>query len=242
MLAVIRAFAKSWVAALLIGVLIVSFAVWGVSDVFKTRAHNEVVHAGGRSLTPAEFRTEWDRAKANLERQSGQPISNELAVENRYDSRVLEMLADRESMAALVDKIGLKPADSLITREIQRIPAFFDQVSGRFDKRLYQEALARNNLTAPAFEQSVRDDIAQSHMAAGLVDGLRPPRAYGALAVVFAQEARDVSAFAVGPPAVEPPAHDSAAVEAARQRQKDREAAALASLKFVTPLPIVVRW
>ena len=219
MLAAIRVFAKSWVAAVLIGLLILSFAVWGVSDVFKTRASDEVVQAGGRGITQAEFRTEWDRAKANLEVQSGQPISNEVAVENRFDSRVLEMLADRESMAAMVDRIGLKPADSLITREIQRIPAFFDQVSGRFDKRLYEEALARNNLTAPDFEQSVRDDIAQSHMAAGLVDGLRPPRAYGALAVVFAQEARDVSAFAVGPPSVTPPAPPTEAQLAAFMKE-----------------------
>ncbi|MFM1960613.1 MAG: hypothetical protein RL588_2130 [Pseudomonadota bacterium] len=206
MLAVIRAFAKSWVAAVLIGLLIISFAVFGVSDVFRTRASQEVVHAGGRAITPAEFRTEWDRAKQNIEQQSGQQISNEMAVENRLDVRVLEMLADRESMAALIDKIGLRPADALVTREIQQIPNFFDPISGRFDKKLYQDTLARANLTPARFERSVRDDIAQSHLASGLVDGLRPPRAYGALAVVFAQEARDVSVFSVGPGAVEPPA------------------------------------
>ncbi|MCA3722392.1 peptidylprolyl isomerase [Phenylobacterium sp.] len=205
MLAHIRAFAKSWVAAVLIGLLILSFAVFGVSDVFKTRAQNEVVHAGNRSVTTEEFRAEFDRAKQNLEQQNGQQISNELAVENRFDARVLEMLADREAMAALIEKIGLRPADALITREIQKIPAFFDQVSGRFDKRLYEEALARNKLTAPQFEQSVRDEIAQSHLAAGLVDGLRPPRAFGALAVVFAQESRDLAVFNVGPGAVEAP-------------------------------------
>ena len=205
MLALIRAFAKSWVAAVLIGLLIVSFAVFGVGDVFKTRVPNEVVAAGSRSVTVEEFRSEWDRAKQNLEQQNGQQISNELAVENRFDTRVLEMLADREAMAALIEKIGLRPSDTLITREIEKIPAFFDQVSGRFDKRLYEEALARNKLTAARFEQSVRDDIAQSHLAAGLVDGLRPPRAYGALAVVFATEARDVSIFDVGRGAVEPP-------------------------------------
>ncbi|MFM8376527.1 MAG: SurA N-terminal domain-containing protein, partial [Phenylobacterium sp.] len=205
MLAVIRAFAKSWVAALLIGLLIVSFAVFGVSDVFRTRAKNEVVHAGSRVITQAEFRTEWDRAKQNVEQQSGQQISNELAVENRLDVRVLEMLADREAMAALIDKIGIRPADALVTREIQQIPAFFDPISGRFDKRLYQEALGRANLTPARFERSVRDDIAQAHLASGVVDGLRPPRAYGALAVIFAQEARDVSVFSVGPGSVTPP-------------------------------------
>ena len=206
MLAVIRAFAKSWVAALLIGLLIVSFAVFGVSDVFRTRAKNEVVHAGSRVITPAEFRTEWDRAKQNVEQQSGQQISNELAVENRLDVRVLEMLADREAMAALIEKIGIRPADALVTREIQQIPAFFDPISGRFDKKLYQEALGRANLTPARFERSVRDDIAQAHLASGVVDGLRPPRAYGALAVIFAQEARDVSVFSVGPAAVQSPA------------------------------------
>lgn len=206
MLAVIRAFAKSWVAAVLIGLLIVSFAVFGVSDVFRTRANQEVVHAGGRVITPAEFRTEWDRAKQNVEQQSGQQISNELAVENRLDVRVLEMLADREAMAALIEKIGIRPADALVTREIQQIPNFFDPISGRFDKRLYEETLGRANLTPARFERSVRDDIAQSHLAAGVVDGLRPPRAYGALAVIFAQETRDVAVFNVGPGAVQPPA------------------------------------
>ena len=62
MLAVIRAFAKSWVAAILIGLLILSFAVFGVGDVFKTRAQNEVVLAGSRSVSTAEFRAEFDRA------------------------------------------------------------------------------------------------------------------------------------------------------------------------------------
>ncbi|HMP63234.1 MAG TPA: SurA N-terminal domain-containing protein, partial [Phenylobacterium sp.] len=35
MLTAFRAFAKSWVAALLIGLLIISFAVFGMSDVLR---------------------------------------------------------------------------------------------------------------------------------------------------------------------------------------------------------------
>ena len=205
MLAVIRAFAKSWVAAVLIGLLIISFAVFGVGDVFKTRVANEIVQAGDRVITPAEFRAQWDRAKQGVEQQSGQQISNEVAVANRLDVRLIEMLADQESVAALLERIGIRPADALVTQQIQQIPSFFDPISGRFDKRLYQEALGRANLTPARFERSVRDDIAQAHLASGLVDGLRPPRAYAALAVVFAQEARDVAMFSVGPAAVEPP-------------------------------------
>ncbi|MFM8819079.1 MAG: SurA N-terminal domain-containing protein, partial [Phenylobacterium sp.] len=58
MLALIRAFAKSWVAAVLIGVLIVSFAVFGIGDVFKTRVPHEVIKAGDRSVSVETFRSE----------------------------------------------------------------------------------------------------------------------------------------------------------------------------------------
>lgn len=205
MITLIRAFAKSWVALLLIGLLIISFAVFGVGDVFRTPVPTEVVKAGNRTVSVETFRSEWDRTRQNLQVQTGQQITNELAVQERLDVRLLQSLADRQAVAALIERIGLRPSDALITAEIQKIPAFFDQLSGRFDRRLYQDALARNKLTPAMFEQSIRDDIAQSHLASGLVDGLRPPRAYGALAVVFAQESRDVLAFNVGPAAVEAP-------------------------------------
>ena len=205
MITLIRAFARSWVALLLIGLLIISFAVFGVGDVFRTPVPTEVVKAGNRTVSVETFRSEWDRTRQNLQVQTGQQITNELAVQERLDVRLLQSLADRQAVAALIERIGLRPSDALITAEIQKIPAFFDQLSGRFDRRLYQDALARNKMTPAMFEQSIRDDIAQSHLASGLVDGLRPPRAYGALAVVFAQESRDVLAFNVGPAAVEAP-------------------------------------
>ena len=44
--------------------------------------------------------------------------------------------------------------DALVTREIQQIPNFFDPISGRFDKKLYQETLGRANLTPARFERS----------------------------------------------------------------------------------------
>jgi peptidyl-prolyl cis-trans isomerase D len=54
MLAVIRSFAKSWVAAVLIGLLIVSFAVFGINDIFKNNFRDAVVQAGSRTTSSAE--------------------------------------------------------------------------------------------------------------------------------------------------------------------------------------------
>ena len=122
---------------------------------------------------------EFDRARKGLEQQVGQPVSQEMAVENKFDVRLLDELATREAFAALLQKIGVHPSDELIKQQIEKIPNFFDQVSGRFDKNLYAQTLQQNNLTVARFESGIRDEIAQQHVVAAMVNacGCRAPMA-----------------------------------------------------------------
>jgi peptidyl-prolyl cis-trans isomerase D len=206
MLAAFRAFAKSWVAALLIGVLIVAFAVWGIRDVFRGRISDAVITAGSRTITSADFKREFDQQKSALEQQYGQPIPTELAAANGLDRQILEGLGTREAFAELLRRIGLQPSDKLVVSEIQKIPAFFDPVSGRFDKKAYAQRLADNGMTVPVFERLIRDELAQQQLAMGLASGLLVPRAYSAMAAVYGLENRDVAAIEVLPTSVPQPA------------------------------------
>jgi peptidyl-prolyl cis-trans isomerase D len=206
MLSAIRAFAKSPYAAVLIGLLIVSFAVFGARDMFHAKVSDAVITAGPREVTPAEFKREFDGFKSQVEQQVGQQITPEIAAQNGLDRRVLEGLATREAFAALLTKIGIRPADKLIAAEIQKIPAFFDQVTGRFDKQSYLRRLADNGMTAASFDARVRDQITEQQAASGLVAGLRAPRAYSALAAIYGLESRDVGYFTIEPSSVPKPA------------------------------------
>jgi peptidyl-prolyl cis-trans isomerase D len=208
MLSSIRAFAKSWVATLLFGLLILSFVVFGIGnrDVFRPKFTNAVITAGSRSVSPAEFKRAFDGYKARVEQQVGRPISAELAAENGLDRQVVEGLATSEAFAEALTKMGIRPADKLIAAEIQKIPAFFDQVTGRFDKNAYQRRLADNGLTPAALEGQMRDQIAEQQAASGLIAGLRTPRAYAALAAIYTVESRDLGYFAIEPTSVTQPA------------------------------------
>lgn len=206
MLSAIRAFAKSWVALILIGLLVVSFAIFGVTDVFTSSVKDAVVQAGGRVVTRAEFRQEFDTLRKQVEQQYGQPISNDAAVANGLDKRLMQEIASREAFAEILHKAGLRPSDKLLKAQLQEVPAFFDSVSGRFDKTLYQQRLAEVGLTAETFEARLSDDIVQNHFATAVANGFRVPRAYTALGAVYELEARDVGAFAVTPQMVAPPA------------------------------------
>lgn len=205
MLTAFRAFAKSPWAAGLIVLLIASFAVFGIRDVFKGKVQNSVITAGDRSVSAADFKRTFDRVKAQKEQEIGQPITAEVAAANGLDRQILTGMATSEAFADALTKMGVRPSAKLVLAQIEKIPDFFDQVSGRFDKNAYLSKLARNDMTAAIFEGRLRDDLAQDHAARGLVAGLSAPRAYAALAAIYGTESRDIGYFVVEPGSVPAP-------------------------------------
>jgi peptidyl-prolyl cis-trans isomerase D len=206
MLTAFRAFAKSPWAAGLIVLLIASFAVFGIRDVFNGKISNAVIQAGKHSISAADFKREFDNYKARFEQQAGQPIPTEVAVQNGLDKRVLDSVATRAALGEMMHKMGIRPSDALVSKELQKIPAFFDPVSGRFDKTQFQQRLAENGLTPDRFVGLIGEDLAEQHLMRGLVGGLQMPRAYSAMAAVFMTQTRDVAMFNLPPSAVPAPA------------------------------------
>ena len=205
MLSATRKFAKSWVAAVLIGLLVISFAIFGINDAFKGNYTNDVIKAGSRHVSGPDFKREFDNFRKGAEEQAKQPISIEQAVQFGLDKRLLEELATREAFGEMLHKIGIRPSDRLVSAELRKIPAFFNPISGAFDKTLYAQRLAENGLTPARFDTMMRDQIAESHAVSAMVNGLRVPRAYSALGAVFEMEARDVGFFTVDPRSVPAP-------------------------------------
>jgi peptidyl-prolyl cis-trans isomerase D len=208
MLAYIRAFAKSPAAAILMGALVLSFAVFGIQDVFKNQITKDaVVQAGGRVIDSNQFKRMFNDYKSRLEQQQngGQPISNEDAVTAGVDRQVGEGVAIGESLAAMITKSGLKASDAQVLDEIRKTPVFFDQVSGRFDRKAYQAKLAEAGMTEAQFEDYLRDQIAQAQFVSGIAAGLSPPRTMAAAMAAFTREGRSFSYFTVDTRTAGPP-------------------------------------
>jgi peptidyl-prolyl cis-trans isomerase D len=223
MLSATRKFAKSWVAAVLIGLLVISFAIFGINDAFNGNYTNDVIKAGSRTISGPDFRREFDNFRKAAEEQSKQPVSIEQAVEFGLDKRLLEELATREAFGEMLHKIGVRPSDRLVSAELRKIPAFFNPISGAFDKALYEQRLGENGLTPARFDTLMRDQIAESHAASAMVNGLRVPRAYSALGAVFEMESRNVGYFTIDPRSVPAPALPTDAQLTAFMKEKSAQ-------------------
>lgn len=207
MLAAIRNFAKSWPARILLIILAISFVGWGANQSgLSAISGDQIIKAGSRTVGTFAFRREYDNYKKRLEQQTGQQVTQEMAEENRLDSVVLNGLATREAFAELLAKAGIRPSDKLILEQIQKVPAFFDPITGRFDKKTFQQRLGENGMTPKDFDAVLRDEMASQHWAVAIQNGLAVPRTYGGLAAVFALESRDLSYFALTPQSVPQPA------------------------------------
>jgi peptidyl-prolyl cis-trans isomerase D len=212
MLAGFRSFAKSPFAVVLFGLLIVSFAVFGISDVFRHPPGKWVIAAGSRNMSPDDFKAQFETFRKR-EQAQGQTLTPDIAVEQGIDRKMLSELALRESLAELIRKLGVRPSDKLVgdtlREQLASLPPGqrpFDPITGKFDSKMYAALLAQNELTPARYEASLRDDIAQAHLLSAVHTGLHAPRIYSALQAAYGLEGRDLAAFAINPAIIEKPA------------------------------------
>jgi peptidyl-prolyl cis-trans isomerase D len=208
MLSYIRAFAKSPVAVVIFALLILSFLVFGIGDVLGARAvKDSVVQAGSRSIDSLAFKQRFDQFKKSVEQQqnNGQPITTEQAAQAGLDKALVDQLAGSEAFAEVFRKAGVIPSDALVVTELRKNQAFFDPITGKFDRPTYQSRLAQAGMTEAQFEGILRDETAQTHYITGLAAGLSVPRTYLASLATYAREGRDFSWFTVPPSVTGPP-------------------------------------
>ena len=86
MLDALRNAAGTWVAKLLLFLLVVSFAVWGISGQHdrRLRQQSHVITAGGTTVSPNDYRLAYDRQMQLLSQQFGTRLTREQATGARH--------------------------------------------------------------------------------------------------------------------------------------------------------------
>lgn len=192
MLVQMRSFTRGWIAYLLLFVLTVAFAIWGIQDVFSGVGSQNLVKVGNRSIRPPELTREL-QLTLRQERSQGNSMSQTQAIEAGVHLQLLENMIARYALYEYAEKIGVSASDATVAQRIREIPAVSNPVTGEFDEAAYDGFLQQLGYARPDFEADIRGDLTTNMLMEALIAGTRAPSSFGALALAYETEQRVIS-------------------------------------------------
>jgi peptidyl-prolyl cis-trans isomerase D len=141
---------------ILIGMLVISFAVWGVADIFTGYGSQTLIRVGDTELNSQDYmRAQQDVLRA-MSAQAGRSLSLQEARALGLDSRVLERLIGGAAVDAHARHLRLGISDAALLEEIMKDPAFQDPAGG-FSPLAFQQALNSINMNEQSYLASLRE-------------------------------------------------------------------------------------
>lgn len=224
MLQAIRSKASSFVVKLLFGILVVSFGIWGIGDIFRNRGvDTTVATVGSKKIDAQELNQEVRREAERLRTaMRGAQLEPEQLKQFGIVDASLQRLINRDLIDLEIDHLQLALSDDSVRQAIVANPAFHNQ-TGQFDRILYKQLIANQRMSEAQFERQLRDDMVRVELNAAIGDGvLAPPELVDTLYKNRAE--RRVAEVAVVPTTAvpEPGAPSDADIAKAYEQHQDQ--------------------
>ena len=141
---------------ILIGMLVISFAIWGIADIFTGYGKQTLIRVGDTEITPQDYlRAQQDVLRA-MSAQAGRSLSLQEARALGLDSRVLERLIGGAAVDNHARALHLGIGDAALLEDIMKDPAFKD-TTGNFSPLAFQQALHSIGMTEQGYLISLRE-------------------------------------------------------------------------------------
>jgi len=175
MLESLRRGAQTPVAKLLFGILVVSFGIWGVADVFTGRTSGAVAKVGGTSISSEEFRRQYQNELDRISRQANKRITAEQGHAIGLDRRVLAQLVVGAALENHAEDLGLTLSDKSLIASVEADPDFKGP-DGKFSKQGFEGLLRQTGLTERGFLNLRRQDEIKAALVGSFIKAQTVPK------------------------------------------------------------------
>ena len=164
------------IMTIVMGLIIVSFVIWGVGDMLRGFSPSTVASVGGAKISAQDYRIAYDRAIQQYQRRLRRPFTNEEARQIGLDRSVLQQLVSEAAVDEEARKLGLDISDEALREVITSNPSFHDK-SGAFDPARLADALRDMDMNERGFVSELRKQVLRQFIVARAGD--RDRRAQG---------------------------------------------------------------
>ncbi len=155
------------IMAVIMGGLVVSFAIWGIGDIFRGFGLNSAIKIGNTEISTEQFRQFYSDRLQQISRQTGRPITPEQARALGIDRQILGQLVAETTLdeQAKALRLGISNAD--IASRITNDPAFRG-LNGQFDRARFEEIIRQAGFTEARFVEEQRHVMLRRQIALSL--------------------------------------------------------------------------
>src|SRR3954465_12650547 len=179
MLRGIRKASSNWlgkaVMAVVMGVLIVSFAVWGIADIFKGFGQSSLAKIGKTEISTEQFRQIYTERLQQLGRSFGRPLTPEQARAFGLDRQVLQQTIQEAALDEEARRMGLAQSQEETMRLIYGDPNFRG-LGGKFDPQRFQAPIRQFGYTGERYLAEQRRLGLRRQIASTVSAGVEPPK------------------------------------------------------------------
>jgi peptidyl-prolyl cis-trans isomerase D len=204
MLASLRNAAGTWVAKILLLLLVLSFAVWGISGQLANGfGGTSVVTAGGTEVSPIEYRLAYDRQLSVMSQQFGTRITREQAKALGIEDQVLAQLVAGAVLDEQASELGLGLSQDKLAKLTMDDPAFRGP-DGRFNRQQFEYALRQIGMRPEDYLKNRAQVAIRQQIVEAVSDGLDAPDTFLRAVALYRGEDRTAEYIALPKSLVEP--------------------------------------
>ena len=150
MLNKIRNFSNTKSAGLLVAILIVPFVLWGMGGLFSGGNKNNIVKINNVNISTQDFQNYLYTSNIDVEKIKTN-------IDNNAIEEILSELISKKILSMEIEDFEMIISDEILNKQIKQNKNFLDE-NNKFSRIKYEKLLLSSNLSAPAFESTLREN------------------------------------------------------------------------------------
>lgn len=198
---------RSVALAIIVGLLLISLAMWGVSDAFTPNSKDAAAMVGDNKIKLRDFDRSFQLRLRNENEQTTERMSIRQAIARGLHRDVLNQMITNELVSIDADDLGVDVNRRDAREFVESLGVYNNAITGKYDEKKLRNVLSRqdSSMTVKRFEEEVYNALRQDQTLASITGGIIAPQAYSDQSYKFMTEQRRVKLLTLGRNAVEKP-------------------------------------
>jgi peptidyl-prolyl cis-trans isomerase D len=162
------------IMAVVMGVLAISFAIWGIGDIFRGFGLSTFAKVGGTEIGIEQFREYYNDQLQQIGRRLGRPVTPDQARALGIDRQLIAQLIAQTALDEQARQLHLGVSDKDVANRITDDPSFHG-ANGQFDHDRFQQLIRQAGFTEARFVNEQRQVMLRKQLADAITSGLKAP-------------------------------------------------------------------